>query len=65
MLLYQCWDERRNELVIDRVLSSFIKVLFNPECDASWPVIMEIVFMVYLQMGLPMHQDDSYILDKR
>ena len=65
ILLYRCWDERRNELGIDGVLSSFIKYSFDPERDASWSVMTDCLFMVYLQMGLPMHPDDLYIMDKR
>ena len=44
---------------------SFVKRSFNPERDASCPAITDCLFMVYLQMGLPMHQDVLYILDKR
>ena len=65
ILPYRCWDERRNELGIDVVLSSFVKHSFCPGRDASWSVMTDCLFMVYLQMGLPMHQDDLYILDKR
>ena len=65
ILLYRCWDEIRNGFEIDKVLSSFIKHSFDPERDASWSVVTDCLFMVYLQLGLPMHQDDLYILDKR
>ena len=65
ILLYRCWHEIRNMSKIDEVLSSFIKYSFDPERDASWSVITDCLFMVYLQLGLPMHQDDLYILDKR
>ena len=65
ILLYRCWDEIRNGLRIDEVLLSFIKYSFNPERDASWSVVTDCLFMVYLQLGLPMQQDDLYILDKR
>jgi hypothetical protein len=65
ILLYWCWDEIRNGSRIDEVLLSFIKYSFNPEHDASWSVVTDCLFMVYLQLGLPMHQDDLYILDKR
>jgi len=65
ILLYRCWDEIGNGLGIDGVLSSFIKYSFDPERDPSWSVITDCLFMVYLQLGLPMHQDDLYILDKR
>jgi hypothetical protein len=41
ILLYRCWDEVRNGLRIDEVLSSFIKYSFDPERDASWPVITD------------------------
>jgi hypothetical protein len=51
--------------MIDKVLLTFIKYSFNPKCDASWSVVTDCLFMVYLQLGLPMHQDDLYILDKR
>ena len=63
ILLYRCWDERRNELGIDGVLSSFIKYSFDPERDAFWSVMTDCLFMVYLQKALPMHQDDLYILE--
>ena len=65
ILLYRCWDEIRNGSQIDEVLSSFIKYSFDPERDASWSVVTDCLFMVYLQLGLPVHQDDLYILDKR
>ena len=65
ILLYRCWDDIRNGLQIGEVLSSFVKYSFDPERDASWSVVTDCLFMVYLQLGLPMHQDDLYILDKR
>ena len=65
ILLYRCQDEIRNGLMIDEVLLTFIKYSFDPKCDASWSVVTDCLFMVYLQLGLPMHQDDLYILDKR
>ena len=65
ILLYRCWDEIRNGSVINEVLSSFIKYSFDPKRDASWSVMTDCLFMVYLQLGLPMHQDDLYISDKR
>ena len=65
ILLYRCWDEKRNGLGINGVLSLFIKYSFDPGRDASWSVMTDCLFMVYLQMGLPMHQDNLYILDKR
>ena len=65
ILLYRCWDEIRKRAEIDEVLSSFIKYSFDPERDPSWSVITDCLFMVYLQLGLSMHQDDLYILDKR
>ena len=65
ILLYRCWDGARNGLKIDEALSSFIKYSFDPERDASWSVVTDCLFMVYLQLGLPMHQDDLHILDKR
>ena len=65
ILLYRCWDERRNGLTIDKVLSSFIMYSFDPERDASWSVVTDCLFMIYIHLGLPMHQDDLYILDKR
>ena len=65
ILLYRCWDEIGKGSGIDEVLSSFIKYSFNPERDASWSVVTDCLFMVYLQLGLSMHQDDLYILDKR
>jgi hypothetical protein len=65
ILLYRCWDGIRNGLMIDKVLLSFINYSFDPERDASWSVVTDCLFMVYLQLGLPMHQDDLYILDKR
>ena len=65
ILLYRCWDESRDELGIDEALSSFIKYSFNPERDPSSSVIADCLFMVCLQMGLPMNQDDLHILDKR
>ena len=65
ILLYRCWDEIGKGSGIDGVLSSFIKYSFNPGRDASWSVVTDCLFMVYLQLGLSMHQDDLYILDKR
>ena len=65
ILLYRCWDDIGKGLQIDEVLSSFVKYSFDPERDASWSVITDCLFMVYLQLGLLMHQDDLYILDKR
>ena len=65
ILLYRCWDASRDDLGIDETLSSFIKYSFNPERDPSSSVIADCLFMVCLQMGLPMHQDDLHILDKR
>jgi hypothetical protein len=65
ILLYRCWDETRNGSRIDEGLLTFIKYSFDPERDASWLVVTDCLFMVYLQLGLPMHQDDLYILDKR
>jgi hypothetical protein len=65
ILLYRCWDGIRNGLMIDEVLLTFIKYSFDPKCDVSWSVVTDCLFMVYLQLGLPMHQDDPYILDKR
>jgi len=65
ILLYRCWDEIRKGSGIDGVLSSFIKYSFDPERDASWSIVTDCLFMVYLQLGLSMHQDDLYILDKR
>jgi hypothetical protein len=51
ILLYRCWDEIRNGLRIDEVLLTFIKYSFNPERDASWSVVTDCLFMVYLQLG--------------
>jgi hypothetical protein len=65
ILLYRCWDEFRNGLTIDEALLTFIKYSFDPKCDTSWSVVTDCLFMVYLQLGLPMHQDDLSILDKR
>jgi len=65
ILLYRCWDGIRNGSKTDGVLSSFIKYSFNPERDPSWSVVTDCLFMVYLQLGLPVHQDDLYISDKR
>lgn len=65
ILLYRCWDQIRNGLQIDEVLSSFIKYSFDPERDASSSIVTDCLFMVSLQLGLPMHQDDLYISDKR
>jgi hypothetical protein len=65
ILLYRCWDEFRNGSRIDEALMSFIKYSFDPEHDASRSVVTDCLFMVYLQLGLPMHQDDLSILDKR
>jgi len=65
ILLYRCCDETRNGSKIDEALSSFIKYSFGPERDPSWSVVTDCLFMVYLQLGLPMHQDDLYIFDKR
>ena len=65
ILLYRCWDGARNGLEIDEALSSFIKYSFDPERDTSWSVVTDCLFMVYLHLELPMHQDDLHILDKR
>lgn len=66
------WTTRRGsgfrgpyKFQIDEVSLSSTKYSFDPERDASSSIVTDCLFMVSLQLGLPMHQDDLYISDKR